>query len=281
MCCCSPPRRLLAILVLLPLAQNAVAEHVIGLGAEFDSEDGRALSAIGSVGIAERTWLSGGAAHSSSGAGATDVDTVYFDASLDHHFQPVGIRVGAAYWGDPDLLDSNDLRAAVYWRNDKASVSLDFERRAFDLTLRNPTTGASRDIEFEADGVGLALRFEVNETVGIYANGMRYDYSRDIALQPDTDVLRVFALSRISMVNSLLDQRVSGGIEFSLGERVLDFRASSWETAVFGERVDSFGAGLLFPVGDATDLELRIASDNVDSLGRATLFSVFLYFYGD
>lgn len=280
MYCCSVRHGLCAIFALL-LAHAAIAEHVIGLGAEFDSEDGRAFSAVGSVGVAENSWLTGSAAYSGSRAGSADVDTVYFDASFDHHFQPLGVRLGAAYWGDPDLLDSNDLRGSVYWKNDTASLSLDYERRAFDLTLRNPDTGASRDVEFDADGVGLAVRVAVGDTVSVYANGMRYDYSRDIALQPDTDVLRVFALSRISMANSLLDTRISAGIEFDIGQRVLDFRVSSWETAVFGERVDSLGAGLLLPLGAASDLELRLSSDDVDSLGRATLFSVFLYFYGD
>ena len=94
-------------------------------------------------------------------------------------------------------------------------------------------------------------------------------------------MLRIFALSSLSTTNSLLDDRVSGGLEFSFGSRVVDVRASSWRTAVFGDRVDSIGVGLLTPLGPASDIELRLSMDDSDTAGRATLFSVYAYFYGE
>ena len=280
--CCSKNFRTAATLLLLVLfARGAAAEHVVGLGADFDSDDGRAFSALGSIAVANNSWLSGGASYRASRAGQTDVETVYFDGSFDHHFDPVGVRIGAAYWGDSDILDSNDLTASLYWKNDAGSLSLDYERRAFDLTFRSQSTGETRTVEFDADGVGLAARLKLGDNVSIYANGMSYDYSRDISLQPNADVVRLFASSRLSMTNSLLDRRISGGIEFDIGLRVLDFQASSWRTAVFGDQVDSIGVGLLTPINDSSDLELRLSSDNVDTFGRATLFSVFVYLYGN
>lgn len=273
--------KILATVLMLASAPAALAEHVIGLGAEFDNEDGRAFSALGSLGIGEQTWLSAAASYNSSKGILADLETIYVDAGLDHHFDPLGVRVGIGYWGDSDLLDSNDLRASLYWRNDKGSLSLDYERRAFDLTLRTLLTQQPRLIEFEADGVGLAARLQLSDAVGVYANGMHYDYSQNISLQPSVDVLRVFALSRISTVNSLLDDRVSAGIEVAIGDHVVDLRVSSWRTAVFNDRVDSIGIGWLLPLAAASDLELRLSSDDAETAGRATLFSVFLYFYGE
>ncbi len=277
---CSEPGRALAVLLLL-LAGKAAAEHVVSLGLEADSENSKAVALLGSFGVAEDTWASISASRSESRDRLFNLETWYLDLGIDHYFDPIGVRASIAYWGDAELLDSNDLSAAVYWKNERASLSLDYERRAFDLTIRSLLLDQPRRVEFDADGIGLSARVELGEAVSVYANGMSYDYSRNISLTPNRDVLRVFALSRLSMVNSLLDQRLSAGVEFSFGDRVLDLRAARWETAVFGDRVDALGIGLLTPLGPASDLELRLETDDSDAAGRATLFSVFFYFYGD
>lgn len=272
--------RFFFLLCWLGAVHCANAEHVIGLGAEIDTENGRAFSALGSLAIGEHSWLNAAASYSVSRGGLRDLDIVYFDAGFDHHFDPIGLRVGISRWGDSELLDSNDMRASVYWRGDQGSLSLDFERRAFDLTIRSLSQPQSRFVEFEADGLGLAARLKLSDTVSVYANGMHYDYSRNLSLEPSVDVLRVFALSRLSMVNSLLDDRLSGGIEFEIGDQLLDLRAATWRTAVFDDRIDSLGIGWLMPFTASSDIELRLSSDDTQAAGRVTLFSVFLYFYG-
>lgn len=278
--CCSRSGIWIAFLLLV-IARGAAAEHVIGLGADFDTEDGRAFSALGSLGVGEKSWLNASASYNVSRGGQSDLETVYLDAGFDHHFDPVGVRLGVGYWGDSELLDANDLRASLYWSGDKGSLSVDYERRAFDLTLSSPLLQQTRFIEFDADGLGLAARLQLSDRVSVFANGMHYEYSRNISLEPRVDVLRVFALSRLNAVNSLLDDRISAGIELELGDSVLDLRAARWRTAVFGDRVDSLGVGWLMPLAASSDIELRLSSDDTEVSGRATLFSVFLYFYGD
>jgi len=276
----SDANRRLACLCLLAIARTAGAEHVVSLGLEADTEDSEAFSLAGSFSANGDTWFTGSLAQARSEGLPFDIETVLVDLGVDHHFDPVGVRLGGGYWGDSDLLDSMDLRAAVYWRNDDASLSIDFERRAFDVTIRG-LRGELRRFDLDADGIGLSARVALNDTVSVYANGMGYDYSRDVSLDPDADLLRIFALSRISMVNSLVEERMSGGLEFEIGTRVLDLGFSSWKTAVFGDRVDSFGVGFLTPLGAASDIEFRLSSDDSDTVGQATTFSVFLYFYGD
>lgn len=278
--CCSRAKRWLACPLLLAFAAQAGAEHVLSLGLEADTEDSEAFSLAGSFSANGDTWFTGSLAQSRSDGLPFDAETVLVDLGVDHHFDPVGVRLGGGYWGDSDLLDSTDLRAAVYWRNDDVSLSLDFERRAFDVTIRGPR-GALRRFDLDADGIGLSARAALIDSVSVYANGMSYDYSRNISLDPDADFLRVFALSRISMVNSLVEERLRAGVEFEIGTRVVDLGYSSWKTAVFGDRVDSFGVGFLTPLGAASDIELRLSSDDSDTVGQATTFSVFLYFYGD
>lgn len=257
------------------------AEHLVGIGSEFDSEGSKAFSVFGSFAIGEEQFLNATALRSNSEGELFDLDTVYFDVGYDHYFEPLGLRVGAAYWGDPDLLDSTDLQAALYWRNDRASLSVDAERRAFDLSVQSVFSVDARQFEFDGDGFGGSLRFGVTDDISVYASGMQYDYSRNIAVQPNIDVLRIFALSSLSTVNSLIDERLSGGIEFNVGSRVIDLRAASWTTAVFRDQVDSLGIGFLTPLGRSSDIEFRLAFDDSESAGRATLLSFFLYLYGE
>lgn len=265
---------------MLVATSAAGAEFVVGGGLEADTEDALVLSAFGSVGLAEETWLTATAARSRGDGEVVDPDTAYVDLGLDHWFEPLGVRIGAGYWGDPDLLDSLDARAAVYWKNDRGSVSFDYERRAFDLSIGTRVLPVARTVEFDADGIGASVRVDVNDRVSLRANGMSYDYSRDVEADPDADLLRIFAVSRLNMVNSLIDSRVAGGVDVSFGTRVVDLRVSSWRTAVFGVRVDSLDVGFLTPLGDSSDIEFRLATDDSDAFGRATVFSVFVYFYG-
>lgn len=268
------------LLAALFVAGTARADYVVSAGLEADTEDSRAATVIGSFATGEKSWLTGSLTKSRSDGPFFDLDTLYADIGFDHHFEPVGVRLGIGYWGDPDLLDSTNALAGLYIRGELGSVSLDFERRAFDLTLRSLLLDETRQVDFDADGIGLSARLKLNDSVSVYANGMSYDYSRDISIEPNTDRLRIFSLSRLSTINSLIDQRVSGGIEWSFGSRLLDLRASSFKTAVFGDRVDSIGLGFLTPMGATSDIEVRLSRDDSDTAGSITAFSVFLYFYG-
>lgn len=281
MSCSELARRACLVLCTLFVSWPLRAEHVIGLGLEADSEEGKAVSLLGSFALRDATWLNLAASRSQSEGAPFNLTAAYLDAGIDHRFDPLGVRVGVSYWGDSERLDSFDIKGAVYWQGERGSLSLDAERREFDLVFLTPLTRERRRAEFSADGIGLHARVKLTDTVSAYANGMRYDYSRNLSVQPNIDVLRLFALSRLTTINGLLDDRVSGGIEFELGSRLLDVRASQWTTAVFGDRVDSLGVGLLTPAGRASDLELRLEFDDSDGAGRATLLSVFFYFYGD
>lgn len=258
----------------------AAAEgFVLGAGAEGDTVDGRSVSAFGDFGFTETTWVSLTASSSQVEGIQFDSNTVYVDGGLDHFFDPFGVRVGAAFWGDDDILSSNDVRGSVYLRGDRGSVSLDFERRDFEFDLQSDLL-RGRTVEFSADGLGLAGRLNVGETVTLHVGGMRYDYSRNIRVQQDIDVLTFLARSRLSMINSLIDHRINAGLEYRFGLRSVDVTAGRWQTAVDGGTVDSISVGMLTPVSDRTDLEFRLSFDDSENFGSATAFSFYLYYFG-
>ena len=252
---------------------------VLGAGAEGDSADGRAISAFADFGLTEKAWLSLSTMAAETEGIIRDNDTILGRGSLDYFFDPVGVRIGGGYWGNPDILDSRDTTATVYVRGNGGSLSLNYEQRRFEFDLQSDLL-RGRTAKFSADGWGLSSRLALGEHVNLYLGGMVYDYSRNLRIQPDIDVLAFVSNSRLSMINSLIDDRFSGGIEYSFGLRSIDVTAGQWQTAVDGSRIDSYSIGFLTPVSDRVDAEFRLARDESDSFGSTTAFSVYLYYFG-
>jgi hypothetical protein len=112
-------------LALANVAQADSQGYMLGGGVESASNDGWRAAVLASVGLAEDTWVSAAASTSRVEVPLRgDSDIVYADIELDHYFEPLGFTIGAGYWGDPDLLDSNDLRASLYFRNDRIKATI-------------------------------------------------------------------------------------------------------------------------------------------------------------
>jgi hypothetical protein len=259
----------------------AAAEgYIVAIGAEADTENSRAFSAFGELATGDSTWVSAGAAASRTGAPASDFDAIYADAQLDHLFDPAGVRIAVGYWGDEDVLDSVDLRSSIYIKNERLSLSVDFERRDYDLIVELPLLRQKRTLGFSADGVGFTGRLKAGDRVSVYLGGMWYDYSQNVSVQPGVDDLRFLTLSRLILAHGLLDRKVHAGVEVEFGRRSLDFRYSDWRGLADQGSIDSFGIGLLTPLSASSDIEFRLSRDDSDTFGDATVLSVFVYFFG-
>lgn len=264
-------------LVLAPVVE--AAGYVVGIGAEGDSVEGRAISAFGDFGFGENTWLALAAGVSRTEGFLRTNDTRFVDAGIDHWFKPVGIRLGGSYWGNPDILDSRDIRASIYARGKTGSISLEYEKRYFEFDLQSDAL-RGRTAEFRADGWGLNGRVELSEKISFLIGGMAYDYSRNLRLQPDIDLLAYLSSSRLSMINSLIDQRFNAGLEFDFGLKSVDITAGRWQAAMDGSNVDSYSLGFLTPVSDRLDMEIRISRDDSETFGSTTALSVHFYYFG-
>ena len=275
-------RRKIAILLAILLSANAYAGngYIIGLGAEGDTSDSRAFSAFGDFGLSKKTWISVTAAKAQAEGVFSQLDTVYADIGLDHYFNPIGIRLGAAYWGDEDILDSVDFRGSIYVRTKVISLAADYEKRNFDFLFNLEPLLQRRQVEFEAEGYGLNFRANAGERIGVFIRGMRYDYSVDLTRLQNISDLNFLSASRLSLANSLLDHRVDVGMDIKFGLKVLSLEVGSRQTAIDSGRVDSFSVGFLFPASDASDIELRVGYDDSDNFGGTTVFSFFWFFYG-
>jgi len=267
------------VVTLLTVSAAAVADGnpvVVALGAGKDDTGSHAMSLLADIGLTEDTWLSTSVARTES-----ERIVNYADIGLDHDFGPLGVRAAAAYWGNDDLLESGDLRGSLYWRGEAASLSFDLERRDFSMRLGERLLDEPVEVGFSADGVGASATLSLNDRLRLYAGGMDYEYSRDIRLRTDFQVLRFFGRSRLSLMNSLLDYQARLGLGMDVGRASLDVGVSRWRTEIDRSTVDSIAVGLLLPAGPQSDVEFRLAFDESEEYGGATVFSVFLYLFAE
>jgi hypothetical protein len=259
----------------------AAGEYVIAGGLEGDSADGLAIALFGDLAVGDETWLSAGGARSSVELPIRDeLETWYADIGLDHFFDPAGVRVGLAYWGDNSVLDSTDARASLYFRGGRGSLSFDYEFRSFELELPDVNFFRRRQVSFDANGFGLGARLDLSENVDVRLRGMNYDYSVNLRLDPNRDIVNLISVTRLSLINTLVDYRVSASLGFDFGLRRVEFEAAQWEGAVAGSRTNSYSVRFLTPIGQRNDIEFGLGYDDSENYGEVTVFSVFLYFYG-
>jgi len=282
MCCCD---KIIGVAVSLCLAAGSAqagSGYILGLAAEADTADGRAVSAFADLGLTETTWLSFALGRTNTGSELTRLETYRADFSIEQTIGAVGARIGAGYWGDSDILDSNDIRGAVFVRGRGAGLSVDLQRRNFDFIVEGlRDSDRRRQVEFSADGLGASAWLRAGERVTLFASGMNFDYSRDIRLTDNIEILNFLSTSRLSLMNSLIDYRLSAGIDVAVGERIVGISLGQWQTAIDGGKVNSVGLDYVSPAGASTDLELRLALDDSQNFGRTIAFSIGIYFFGD
>ncbi len=265
------------------LCGNAFAAEgfIVGGGVEADSADGIALSAIADIGMTEKTWLTAAIAHNSvDGQSGLALDTWFADLSLDHYFEPVGVRGGVSYWGDSDTLESIDWQGSLYWRGDGAMIGADYEYRDFSVQLPAFDTFPGREVSFDATGVGLSTRFDLNETVSLGLRGMDYDYSVNLQLTDNRPILELLTFSRLSLINSLVDYRANATLSVKAGESRWQFDLGTFKGEVDGGETMSATVSFMTPLGESNDIEFGLGVDDSDLYGNVTFFSVYIFFYG-
>lgn len=272
------------LVLLVLLAGNALADgdgFILGGGIESDSADGVSASLIGGVGLGEKTWLSAGVAKSSVDLSRfREVESLYADIELDHNFDPVGVRIGAAYWGDSDILESDDLRASIYWRGAAVRLAAEYEYRDFDFIIPSLDLQSSREIMFDADGFGASARFQMSENTSLRLAGIKYDYSVPFRPVENTDAANLLTVSRLSLLNTLVDHRAHVTLGIDQGLKHWEIDIATWEGVIDRSRTKSATLRFLLPMGDKSDVEFGLGYDDSELYGDVMFFSLYLYFYG-
>ncbi len=271
----------LLLLLLLPGSVLASEGYVIGLGAEADSADAVVASLSAEIGLSKDTWLSAAIAKNSIDLPlGLAIDTVYGDIGIDHWFDPVGVRASVAYWGDDDILDSVDYRGSVYWRGSRVTLTGEFEYRDFSFDIFRNDLRPGQSFQFYANGVGLSARVKLSDSVSVNVSGTDYDYNVDLGIAANRRIADFLSVSRLSLINSLIDHRARIGLSLDAGNQRWSVSLASWKGEVVGSKTHSTTVRFLTPLGRTSDIEFGLGVDDSEDFGSATIFSVFVYFYG-
>ena len=136
-------------------------------------------------------------------------------------------------------------------------------------------------VKFDADGFGLSLRFKTSENTSVRLRGMKYEYSVPFRPVENVDAARLISVTRLSLVNSLVDHRAGVSLSIDQGLSNWDIDLSTWENILDRSRTRSLTVRYLFPMSDQTDLELGVGYDDSELYGDVTFFSLYLFFYGN
>ena len=270
-----------SILLLLAGPTWAVEGYFVGGGLESDSADGIAVSFIGQLKIADETWLSATLAKSTAELPRDlSLDTVFGDVGIDHWFKPLGVSASIAYWGDHNILDSVNYRASLYWRSPKVTISGDVEFRDFELDFPATDRLPVRTTSFGATGIGLTTRFKLSDKVSLSISGMDYDYDVNFRIEENDRILALLSVSRLSLLNSLVDYRASASLSVDAGKRQWQLDLATWQGEADQEITKSATIRFITPLGEGSDIEFGLGIDMSDLYGNTTFLSVFIFFFG-
>jgi len=275
------PRYLVLLLLAAGAAHAERGDYLLGGGLESDSASGLRAAILASIGIADDTWLGGSASTSKVDLPfGRRSDVVYADIDIDHHFDVLGFSIGAAYWGDPDLLHSADLRGSLYFKNDRVTLAGEYESRNFDFTIPATDLFAGREFAFDADGIGVRARFKLGAALSLGLSGMQYDYSVNFVPDENRDALRLVTVSRLGLLSNLVESRARIDFGLDAGQKRWELDFSTWKAALDRSRTRSITLRLLTPLSARTDIEFGLGHDDSELYGNVTFFSVYLYGYG-
>jgi hypothetical protein len=268
-----------------PPERDASGAWVLGFAGQVDEQSSDSVLATVNWGVTPTTWLSFSAGRSSSPADRADVEADTLVASIDHRFDKVGFTLELEHWGDPDALETEDLRGSVYfdrarWRVDLAYATRDLE---IPFTLTGPLGNTlRRTAETSSDSVGVDVRVNLNELWRLYLGVTEYDYESRRALQiiPRIDRLNLLSTSTLTLANSLIDHERSIGIERDIRRMVFNLRFATDESAIDGSSFETTDVALLVPAGARMDIEVNVGRGRSELAEAGWYAGVLLLIYG-
>ena len=256
---------------------------MFGLAGQVDEESSDSLLATLNLGVADRTWLMFSAGRSRLKSELVDVSAETLAAGVDHRFGLVGLTFELESWGDPDALESSDVRASLYIQQPRFRVALAHERRDIDIpfTLTGPLGGTlQRTTDVSADSFALNLRVQPAERWQVYFGMSEHDYERDLAVLPRTAQLNLLSASTLTLANSFIDHERMVGFETEVGRTLVDLTFTRDESAVDGSVFETVNAGVLFPIARRIDLAVNLGSGRSELLESGLYGGLLLLIYG-
>lgn len=255
----------------------------LGLAAQVDEESNDSRLVTFNWGVTPKTWLSFAAGSSSSPADQANVTADTLAAAVDQRFDHIGIAFEVEHWGDPDVLESEDLRGTLYFDSERFRIGFSYESRDIDVpfTLTGPLGRTiSRNVSVGADGLAVDIRVKPADRWQLYFGAQEYNYARDLSVLPRIDRLNLLSASTLTLANSFVDHARMVAAEREIGRALATVSYTHDESAVDGSRLETLDAAVLFPIGARVDLEVNVGNGRSDFFQSGLYGGVLLLVYG-
>lgn len=160
------------------------------------------------------------------------------------------------------------------------TISGDVEYRDFEIDFPATDRLPVRRTSFAAKGFGLTTRFDLSDNTDLSFYGMNYDYNVNFRIAENDRILELLSVSRLSLINSLVDYRVGASFSLDVGDRRWQLELATWRGEADQENTNSATTRLMTPLGKSSDVEFGLGVDRSEVYGNTTFLSVFLFFYG-
>ncbi len=237
----------------------------------------------------------------------------------DYSFGPVGITASSGWYDDDVLANRFGFGGSIYIRGRGFRIALsaedwqsEFESFRFSGRIDRPEPLPPLQISSQADCdidntmVGASASY-FGESFGVYASLRDYDYakpecrfeifvgdtriddlSRLVDAAPDLfnriarGTLRLTRLRLLRGDSAFLEQSVAAGLSWTQGKLVYGLDYFHSEEVFTGLAADTAYGRILFPMGNSTDLEIRLGISDSDQQDKVAFIgaTVFLYLGG-
>ncbi len=256
-------------------------DWMLMLAALVDEESYENLFAGFTLGLTDATWLSLSTGRSRGPSAETDVTAGLFTIGIEHNFGPIGFALATDRWGDEDAIESEDWREEAFFANERFRVALLLEQRDIDIFYSGGILlPGPRRQTIDADGIGLGGRVRIAPRWRLYGSWMEYDYPPGVRLIARADLLDLLSDSTAALAYNLVDEVSRVGIERTFGAKLVNFDFGSDRSAVDGTDLESFSAGVLWPVGRRMDLEVHLGTSRTEGLDSSLFGGLSLIVYG-
>lgn len=289
---------------------------ILNAGGEIDDEEGYRLDAGAAWIPSEATSVAAFLSRADSSADFDAFTSTVVSLSADHNFGPIGIAVDGRRRSDSAFLEALTWAGSVYFKRGPWRFALkgemrgtDFETQSFQdviITRQGVPILVSATSECSLDNTAYGAAWSYAGSVwSVSLSGTQYDYSdadcefTDVSppslgqfLRLNPDLLPLIApllaafqrLQRSSVTRESTFLDFAAGISLGLrdGER-------SWGLDYFHDREqfqqlesDTLIASVLLPMGERSDVELRLGMTDSDVAGTVGFagFTLFAYLGG-
>ena len=269
---------------------------VYRLGAYY-GDDSYAFTLAGDWAVFDASRFNLGGAYVSAKGESTDLNSAQLQTGFDHtrgawnggidveyrNDETTGLAMGAE-----DTIETMTARLRTAYEAEHVRASLGVGRRHIELTLDLPRARQYIDTTRETDSTeySLGLRFS-GDPLAVYANGKYFDYddpiqslvvrADDPRIPIDGRPLLQEALNRfrarlsnlnfaaVRLANNFLDYTVTLGVDYSVGEHLLNLEVFRERVTGDGAEIDGVEAGWVLPLGTTADLETRVGGVHADA----------------